>query len=152
MNNAVFSNPFLKWADLVVRIIVGGLFLFTSVSSAFEFSFSVTIVSAYGLVPVFFEPVLTAVLLLAGMVAGVMTLFGRAEGILLSLALLLCFAIVAGYGVAIGLDIDCGCLPEDDPKYLAFSNLRIELVKHIVCMVLMALSYWFRLQLEKLEY
>ncbi|WCE30824.1 MauE/DoxX family redox-associated membrane protein [Vibrio sp. SCSIO 43137] len=152
MNNAVFSNPFLKWGDFVVRFIVGGLFLVTSLHSAFQFRSSVTIVSAYGLVPEFFEPVFTAVLLVSGTVAGVMVLLGRTEGILLALTLLICFSIVAGYGVAIGLDIDCGCLPEDDPKYQAFSNLRIELVKYIACMVPLALSYWFRLQLEKSEY
>lgn len=152
MNNAVFSNPYLKWGDFVVRFVVGGMFLFASLSGAFQFSFYVTIVSAFGLVPEFLDPVLTVVLLMSAMVAGLMTLFGRAEGILLSLALLLCFAIVAGYGVAIGLDIDCGCLPEDDPKYLAFSNLRIELVKYIACMVPLAFSYWFRLQLKKSEY
>ena len=42
--------------------------------------------------------------------------------------LLILFIAVLGYGIWLGLDIDCGCFGPGDPEHDAFSGLRTALV------------------------
>lgn len=151
MPTAVDSFSRLKWLDRVSRLLVGGLFLYTSAIDATRFDFSVDIVAAYGLLPDFAVLMVTILLIAFGLIAGVMVLIGKREGLLLSLFLLLTVSLAAGYGVAVGLDIDCGCLPERDPKFIAFSTLRTDLVRYLILAIPLGLSYWFTLKKKKLE-
>lgn len=151
MPTAVDSFSRLKWLDRVSRLLVGGLFLYTSAINATRFDFSVDIVAAYGLLPDFAVLMVTILLIAFGLIAGVMVLIGKREGLLLSLFLLLTVSLAAGYGVAVGLDIDCGCLPEKDPKFIAFSTLRTDLVRYLILAIPLGLSYWFTLKKKKLE-
>ena len=151
MPTAVDSFSRLKWLDRISRLLVGGLFLYTSAINATRFDFSVDIVAAYGLLPDFAVLMVTILLIAFGLIAGVMVLIGKREGLLLSLFLLLTVSLAAGYGVAVGLDIDCGCLPEKDPKFIAFSTLRTDLVRYLILAIPLGLSYWFTLKKKKLE-
>lgn len=151
MPTAVDSFSRLKWLDRVSRLLVGGLFLYTSAINATRFDFSVDIVAAYGLLPDFAVLMVTILLIAFGLIAGVMVLIGKREGLLLSLFLLLTVSLAAGYGVAVGLDIDCGCLPEKDPKFIAFSTLRTDLVRYLILAIPLGGSYWFTLKKKKLE-
>lgn len=151
MNAIISSKLGIKWLNRISRFLVGGAFLYTSLFSVLNFTNSREIIAAYGLLPDVAVLPLTVTLIFLGIISGVATLIGKQEGLLLSAAILLSFIMISGYGISIGLDIDCGCLAANSPEYIAFSNLRANLVRNIVLLILLTFSYWFTLQQKNLE-
>lgn len=58
-------------------------------------------------------------------------------------AMLVFFMVVLGYGIRLGLDIDCGCFGPDDPEQ-AYKGLKSALVRDAVLMVAVLFLYWSR--------
>ena len=58
--------------------------------------------------------------------------------------LLLLFMVVLGYGIWMGLDVDCGCFGPEDPEAEALHGLRISVFRHLVMMGGVFIIYGFR--------
>ena len=57
---------------------------------------------------------------------------GEIEGSLAGITgLLVLFIIILGYGIRMGLDVDCGCFGPDDPEAKAFHGLRVSLYRDL---------------------
>ena len=102
------------------------------------------LIEAYGIVPEGLT-MLTAIVLAALEVAAGIGLLFDVEGSLAVIAgLLLLFIAVMGYGIWLGLEIDCGCFGPGDPEAEAFHGLRQSLYRDLVMLAGVAFIYGWR--------
>ena len=90
------------------------------------------IIGAYGLVP---EAMLmfVAIVLPAIEVLAAVGLIGDLRGSLATIAVLLTvFIVVLGYGLWMGLDVDCGCFGPEDPESRAYAGIRPALYRDFI--------------------
>jgi hypothetical protein len=59
---------------------------------------------------------------------------------------LLFFIAILVYGVAIGLDVDCGCFIIDDPDKPIHSGLRPAIIRDLLMLAAVCYLYWWRWQ------
>ena len=106
------------------------------------------IIDAYGLVPpVAVWPIAVGLALLE-LTAGVGLVFNVQWSLEIITALMLLFIGILGYGIWLGLDIDCGCFGPDDPEAEAYHNLRPALYRDVGMMAVIAFLFCWR-QKEK---
>jgi len=58
--------------------------------------------------------------------------------------LLVLFIAILGYGIWMGLDVDCGCFGPDDPEAEAFHGLRLPLYRDMLMLAGIAYIYGWR--------
>lgn len=92
------------------------------------------LIEAYGIVP---EGLLMPVAIglpFLEVIAGIGLLFDIRGSLALITGLLVFFMVVLGYGIWMGLDVDCGCFGPEDPEAEAFHGLRLSLFRDLVMM------------------
>ncbi|MDF1537152.1 MAG: DoxX family membrane protein [bacterium] len=99
-----------------VRLFMGGLFIYSGVPKLADIAGFGASVAAYGILPAFFIPCAAVGLPAMEVAAGLGTLLNRRWAILGLLAMMILFLGVVGYGVATGLEIDCGCFSTETGK------------------------------------
>jgi hypothetical protein len=78
-------------------------------------------------------------------VAGGIGLIWEIEGSLAVIAgLLVLFVAILGYGIRMGLDVDCGCFSADDPEAQAFHGLRPSLYRDLAMLAGIGFMYGWR--------
>jgi len=138
----VWGYRVLRWALALVFLYAGALKL------ADPRSFAV-IIEAYGLVPdIFLMPL--AVTLPALEVIAAIGLIMDLRGSLAAMSVLLgIFILVLGYGLYMGLDVDCGCFGPEDPEGKAYAGIRPAIYRDLLLavgiLILYAWRFWFRL-------
>lgn len=131
----------------IVRWLLGGVFVVAgALKLADPVSFAV-IVEAYGILPR--ELLLpTAIFLpLLEVVAGVGLILDIRGSLSVLAGLLALFLLVLGYGMHMGLDVDCGCFGPEDPEGDAFASIRPAFYRDLVMAAGVAYLYfwrWFR--------
>ena len=119
MENKALLSPRLPrillspWIYHGFRIFIGGLFLYTGATKLADVAGFSESIAAYGILPEFLVPCAAFGLPVVEVIAGFGTLVGNRWAILGILAMMIMFTGVLGYGVAIGLEIDCGCFSTD---------------------------------------
>jgi len=104
--SAVLFSP---WIYHPLRLFIGGLFLYTGATKLVDTAGFEQSIAAYGILPAVLLPCAAIGLPALEVVAGFGTLINRRWAILGTLAMMVLFTGVLGYGVATGLEIDCGC-------------------------------------------
>ena len=123
------------WVDLASRLILAAVFLLAAIPKMLNPADFAQVISMYGIVPngLVLE---TALLLIAvELITAVGLLLGRVWAVASAAAMLLLFLAVLGYGMHIGLDIDCGCFGPEDPEHGAVSSLRTSLVRDLLLLI-----------------
>ena len=123
---------FSIWPYRTIRLILSAVFFWSGVSKLFSPESFAVIIEAYGLIPAsWVMPVSIGlpaleVLLAVGLLVDIRgTLAGTA-------GLLAVFIAILGYGIHMGLDVDCGCFGPEDPEAEAFHGLRSALYRDLV--------------------
>jgi uncharacterized membrane protein YphA (DoxX/SURF4 family) len=130
----------------IVRFSLGTLFLYSGVTKlATPLSFA-TLIDAYGLIPESFTLPLAILLAVLEIVSGVGLLFDIKGSLTTVSGLLILFMIVIGYGIWMGLDVDCGCFGPEDPEAAAFHGLRSALYRDFCLIVGVIFLYIYRFQ------
>jgi hypothetical protein len=101
------------WIYHGFRLFIGGLFLYTGATKLIDTAGFSQSIAAYGILPAFLLPCAALGLPAVEVVAGFGTLLNKRWAILGILAMMIMFTGVLGYGVAVGLEIDCGCFSTD---------------------------------------
>ena len=136
---------FAVWPYRLVRLAIAVIFLWSGVTKIFDPGSFAVIIDAYGLLPeTWIMPVAIALPVLE-LIAGVGLLFDASGSLTLTTGLLLLFIAILGYGVFLGLDVDCGCFGPEDPEATAFHSLRIALYRDLLIMAGIAYLYGWRL-------
>ncbi len=102
------------------------------------------LIDAYGIIP---EGLLIPVAIglpLLEVIAGIGLLFDIRGSLALTIGLLVLFMMVLGYGIWMGLDVDCGCFGPEDPEAKAFHGLKLGLFRDLVMMAGVIFIYGWR--------
>ena len=126
-----------RWTLSIIFIYAGG----TKLQAPEIFAI---LIDAYGFVP---EGLLMPVaigLSLQELIAGIGLLFDIRGSLAMITGSLVLFMAVLGYGIWIGLDVDCGCFGPKDPEAEAFHGLRLSLFRDLVMLAGVFFIYGWR--------
>lgn len=120
------------WPYRVIRLTLAGVFLCSGIAKLADPTSFVVIIDSYGLIPDSWN--LPAAVFLAALeaVVGFALLFDIRGSLAIVAGLLVLFMTILGYGVWLGLDIDCGCFGPEDPEAEAYHGLRPALYRDAV--------------------
>jgi uncharacterized membrane protein YphA (DoxX/SURF4 family) len=132
------------WFYRVLRALYGILFLYAGLNKLFDPGSFAIVIDAFGLVPdILIMPIAVALPLLE-----ILAAIGLIVDVRSSLAvvggLLLFFLTVVGYGIWMGLDIDCGCFGLGDPEGEAYKRLRPAFYRNIALLIGIAYLYYVK--------
>lgn len=130
-------------AERCARWLLAAVFVFSGAVKLADPQRFAEIVSGFGLLP---DPLLfpAAVLLPVAELAAGLGLFFAVRGSLAAIAaMLLVFMTVLGYGIHLGLDIDCGCFGPEDPEQ-AYKGLKLALARDALMTAVVIFLYWSR--------
>ena len=134
------------WVYTILRWIIGIVFIYSGVVKLIDPETFAVLIDAYGLLPEVLLMPMAVMLPAAEVLAGaglLVDLRGSLAGIT---GLLVLFVIILGYGILMGLDVDCGCFGPEDPESRAFHDLRPALYRDLVMLAAVACMYaWRRL-------
>jgi len=135
----------MDWLYRLCRWTLGGIFIYAGGIKLLEPKIFAFLIEAYGIIP---EELLIPVavgLPLLEVIAGFGLLFDIRGSLGLITGLLVLFMVVIGYGIWLGLDVDCGCFGPEDPEADAFHGLRLSLFRDLVMMAGVVFFYGWRL-------
>lgn len=127
-----------RWALAAVFLTAGGSKLMDPASLA-------VIIDAYGLVPGTWSMPIAVALAALEAAAAIGLLFDVRGALSVITGLLLLFIAILGYGLLLGLDVDCGCFGPGNPEAEAFHGLRSALYRDLVMLAAVAYLYVRRL-------
>lgn len=102
------------------------------------------LIQAYGLVPDVLLLPLAVLLPALEVLAGIGLLFDVRGSLGVVTALLILFIAILGYGLWMGLDVDCGCFGPEDPEAEAFHGLRSSLYRDLAMLAGVVFLYFWR--------
>lgn len=138
--NALFPS----WLYILIRLIFAGVFLWSGVTKLLDpVSFAV-VVDAFGLIPESWVMPAAVGLSILEVVAAAGLLMDARGSLTLTAGMLCLFMAVLGYGIWLGLDVDCGCFGPDDPEGKAFHGLRPALYRDLAMMAGVFYLYLWR--------
>lgn len=103
-----------EWSYRIIRISLAILFIYGGGIKLLDPKAFAGTISAYDLVPEMLLPVVAVGLPFLETVAGIGLLFDIRGSLAVISSLVGMFIMVLGYGVALNLDVDCGCFGADD--------------------------------------
>ena len=124
----------MKWFDLayrICRIVLGAIFIYAGITKLMEPEVFAVLIDAYGIVPDMFLYPVAIILPLFEIVAGIGIMFDIKGSLSSIFGLLLLFIAILGYGIILGLDVDCGCFGPDEPEAKAFHGLKEALMRDL---------------------
>lgn len=132
------------WVYRGLRLLVAGIFLWSGAMKLMDPAAFVVVIDAFGLLPEGLSGVVAVVLPVVE-VAAALALICEVRGALETLGVLMLFFMgILGYGIYLGLDIDCGCFGPEDPEARVFGGLRTALYRDVAFCGLMVLVYTCR--------
>ncbi|PLY00771.1 MAG: DoxX family protein [Desulfuromonas sp.] len=127
-----------------LRLLLVVVFVWSGVSKGLapvDFAYTV---GAYGLLPDLLILPVAGGLILLELVAGGGLLFDKRGSLTLITLMMVLFLVVLGYGIHLGLDIDCGCFGPDDPEAEAFHDLRGAFRRDLLLLLAIGYLYLWR--------
>jgi hypothetical protein len=134
----------IDWLYRLCRWTLGGTFIYAGGTKLLEPEIFAVLIEAYGIVP---ENLLMPVAIglpLLEVIAGIGLLLDIRGSLALIAGLLVLFMVVLGYGLWMGLDVDCGCFGPEDPEAEAFHGLRLSLYRDLAMMAGVFFIYGWR--------
>ena len=134
-----------SWIYRIVRWGLGGIFIYSGSTKLLAPQTFAVLIEAYGLLPDMLLMPVALILPALEFVAGVGLLFDIRGSLAVISGLLLLFIAILGYGIRMGLDVDCGCFGPEEPEAEAFHGLRLALYRDMAMLVAVAFLYgWCR--------
>jgi uncharacterized membrane protein len=126
------------------RILLGAVFLWSGISKLMAPQLFAVIIEGYGLLPDPLTMPAAIVLSMMEVLAGLGLLVDIRGSLAVVTGLLTSFMVILGYGIWLGLDVDCGCFGPEDPEAKAFHGLRSALLRDIAMMFGIFFLYFWR--------
>ncbi len=120
-----------RYSYHLLRMALASVFFWSGISKLLAPDVFAATIAAYGLLPEALIPASAWSLILVELLAATGLLWQKRWATILTLMLLLLFMAVLGYGIYLGLDIDCGCFGPQDPEATAFHDLRGTLLRDL---------------------
>jgi uncharacterized membrane protein YphA (DoxX/SURF4 family) len=132
------------WAYKLFRCGLGVIFIYAGTLKLLEPKTFAALIEAYGIVPEALLVTLAISLAALEVTAGIGLLFDIKGSLAVITGLLILFIGILGYGIWMGLDVDCGCFGPEDPEAQAFHGLRQSLYRDLIMLAVVGLIYGWR--------
>ena len=133
-----------SWIYRIVSWVLGGIFIYSGATKLLAPQTFAVLIEAYGLIPDMLLMPVALILPALEVVAGVGLLFDIRGSLAVIAGLLLLFIAILGYGIRMGLDVDCGCFGPEEPEAEAFHGLRLALYRDMVMLTAVIFLYGMR--------
>lgn len=134
----------LDWTYRLLRWCLGAVFIYAGSLKLLDPWVFAVLIEAYGIVPEGLLMPVAVVLPVIEVAAGIGLLFDIQGSLAAVTALLLLFVAILGYGIHMGLDVDCGCFGPEDLEAKAFHGLRTSLYRDMLMIAVVAALYGWR--------
>jgi len=125
LRSASFQDILLSiWLYRLIRMAIAAIFLWSGLTKIVDTGGFAVIIGAYGLIPETWVMPVAVVLPVLELLAGIGLLLDVAGSLALVTGLLVWFMAILGYGIILGLDVDCGCFGPEEPEAKVFHGLR----------------------------
>ena len=121
---AFFERLTPTWGYLLVRVGLAAVFAYAGLAKLADPESFARIIMGYGLLPKALVPYAAVALPGFEVVLGAALALDVKGAVAASAALLGLFIAVLSYGIALGLDVDCGCFAPDDPVGQYYHSLH----------------------------
>jgi putative oxidoreductase len=141
------SNTYLQ---IAFRLIVGGVFIYSSIGKLFSPDEFAKIIFNYDILPLFSVNILAIVLPYVQFIAGVLLIVGVYKkgnsAIFIGLIFIFLIALVQAY--ARGLDISCGCFSLDTSS--SKSDILVRIFQDVLLLIPLLIIFIFSEQKQKI--
>jgi len=131
-----------RTAYFAVRLVLAAIFIYAGSAKLVDPKAFARIISHWDLVPEFFLPVVAIGLPLLEVLAGIALIFDMLIGLHTISGMMIMFITVLGYGVLLGLDVDCGCFGAQELQER--QGLQHALYRDFVFLGAVIFLYWSR--------
>lgn len=138
------GSLFSIWPYRLLRTGLAVIFIWSGLSKLENPLVFNVLIDSYGLVPDTWTPFISYALPVLEVVAGCGLLFDLKGNLAAIVVMLIGFMSILGYGIHMGLDVDCGCFGPDDPEAEAYHGLRSAFYRDILLLVVIAYLYAWR--------
>ena len=128
----------------LIRILLGGIFLWSGFVKLLEPAYFAVIIEAFGLIPESWVMPVAVGLPALEVIAAIGLLLDIQGSLAVIAGMLALFMVVLAYGIWLGLDIDCGCFGPEDPEPGIYHSLRPALFRDVVMMAGIIFLYVWR--------
>jgi uncharacterized membrane protein len=128
----------------LLRWILGTVFIYFGATKLLAPETFAVLIEAYGLIPPALLMPVAVILPAMEVLAGIGLLVDIQGSLAVMSGLLLLFVAILGYGIRMGLDVDCGCFGREDPEAEAFHNLRSALYRDLAMLAAIGFLYAWR--------
>ena len=133
-----------SWIYRIVRWGLGGIFIYSGATKLLAPQIFAVLIDAYGIVPEDLLMPVAVILPTLEVLAGVGLLFDIRGSLAVIAGLLMLFFAILGYGIRMGLDVDCGCFGPEEPEAKAFHGLRLALYRDMAMLAAVIFLYGWR--------
>jgi len=133
------------WSYRCLRWMLGITFIYSGITKLLAPETFAVLIEAFGLVPETLLLPVALILPLVEVLAGAGLLVDLRGSLAVIKGLLLLFVAILGYGIHLGLDVDCGCFGPEDPEADAFHGLKWALYRDIAMLAAVAYLYFWRI-------
>ncbi len=123
---------FSIWSYRTIRFMLSAVFFSSGISKLFSPESFAVVIEAYGIIPNSWVTPVSIGLPALEVILAVGLLLDIRGSLAGTAALLALFMGILGYGIHLGLDVDCGCFGPEDPEGEAFHGLRGALYRDVV--------------------
>jgi len=132
------------WFYRLVRWVLSTLFIWAGYTKLTDPQAFGVIIRDFGIVPELSVKPIAVVLPLLEVIAAIGLIFDMRGSLAVITGLLALFIVILGYGIWLGLDIDCGCFGPEDPESRAYNGLRSALYRNLTMMASISYLYLWR--------
>jgi uncharacterized membrane protein YphA (DoxX/SURF4 family) len=133
-----------NWIYKILRLSLGGLFIYAGSIKLIEPKTFAILIEAYGIVPESLLMPMTIILPVLEVAAGIGLLFDVEGSLSVIAGLLVFFIAILSYGIWMGIDVDCGCFGPKDPESEAFHGLKASLYRDLIMLSGIVFMYIWR--------
>ena len=132
------------WFYRLVRWVLSTLFIWAGYTKLTDPQAFGVIIRDFGIVPELSVMPIAVVLPVLEVIAAIGLIFNMRGSLEVITGLLAMFIAILGYGIWLGLDIDCGCFGPEDPESRAYNGLRTSLYRDLAMMAAIFFLYFWR--------
>ena len=132
------------WIYRLIRWTLATLFIWAGGRKLADPQAFGVVIRDFGIVPELSVMPIALFLPALEIIAAVGLIFNIRGSLAVVTGLLTLFILILGYGIWLGLDIDCGCFGPEDPESRAYSGLHSALYRDLVMMAAVFFLYFWR--------
>jgi hypothetical protein len=132
------------WFYRFVRWVLSILFIWAGCAKLADPQAFSAIIQDFGIVPELSVMPIAVILPVLEVIAAIGLIFDMRGSLAVITVLLGLFVVILGYGIWLGLDMDCGCFGPGDPESRAYNGLRSALYRNLAMMASIFYLYFWR--------